>query len=98
MRIGISGHHLQVTEALKDHVQQKLAPVLKHSPQILNLNVILSVEKSSQKAEASLHMKGTNISATATDKDLYSAISLMAEKLQRQVTKHKEKSFAGPRS
>lgn len=98
MQIGISGHHLHITDALRQHVEHKLAPVLRHSPQILNVNVILSVEKSLQKAEATLHIKGTEIFAAADNKDLYHAIGNMADKLQRQVQKYKDKSSPEPRS
>lgn len=98
MQIGISGHHVQVTDALKQHVESKLAPVLRHNPNIINLNVTLSVEKALQKAEATLHIKGAEIFAAANDKDLYNAIGHMVDKLQRQVEKHKEKSCAGLRS
>lgn len=91
MTMNITGHHVEVTPALREHVRQKLERPIRHFDHVTSVHVILSVEKLQQKAEVTLHVKGKDIYADAVDADLYAAIDLMADKLDRQVLKHKEK-------
>ena len=91
MNLNITGHHIDVTPAIREYVTGKLDRVLRHFDQVTSSHVILSVEKLQQKAEVTLHVKGKDIFADATDGDLYAAIDLVADKLDRQVVKHKEK-------
>ena len=91
MNLNITGHHLEVTPAIREYVTGKLDRVLRHFDQVTSSHVILSVEKLQQKAEVTLHVKGKDIFADATDGDLYAAIDLVADKLDRQVVKHKER-------
>lgn len=91
MQVNISGHHVEVTDALNDYVAQKLEKLERHFDQIGNVQVTLSVEKQRQKAEASLNIKGAQLHADAIHDDLYAAIDLMNDKLDRQLLKHKEK-------
>lgn len=91
MQINISGHHLEITEALRDYVISKLERLSHHHDRITSTHVILSVDKLEQKAEATLHVSGKDIFADATDADLYTAIDSLADKLDRQLIKHKEK-------
>jgi putative sigma-54 modulation protein len=91
MNLNITGHHIEVTPAIREYVTGKLDRVLRHFDQVTSSHVILSVEKLQQKAEVTLHVKGKDIFADATDGDLYAAIDLVADKLDRQVVKHKEK-------
>ena len=91
MNLNITGHHVEVTPAIREYVHGKLERVLRHFDQVTSSHVILSVEKLQQKAEVTLHVKGKDIFADATDADLYAAIDLVADKLDRQVVKHKEK-------
>ena len=91
MNLNITGHHIEVTPAIREYVTGKLDRVLRHFDQVTSSHVILSVEKLQQKAEVTLHVKGKDIFADATDSDLYAAIDLVADKLDRQVVKHKEK-------
>lgn len=92
MQVNISGHHVEVTDALNDYVTQKLEKLERHFDQIGNVQVTLSIEKQRQKAEASLNLKGAQLHADAIHDDLYAAIDLMNDKLDRQVLKHKEKT------
>ena len=92
MNLNITGHHIDVTPAIREYVTGKLDRVLRHFDQVTSSHVILSVEKLQQKAEVTLHVKGKDIFADAIDGDLYAAIDLVADKLDRQVVKHKEKS------
>lgn len=92
MNINITGHHVEVTPALHDYVTGKVERVIRHFDQVTSVHVVLSVEKLRQKAEITLHVKGKDIYADADDADLYAAIDALADKLDRQVLKHKEKS------
>lgn len=91
MNLNITGHHIEVTPAIRDYVTGKLDRVLRHFDQVTSSHVILSVEKLQQKAEVTLHVKGKDIFADAIDADLYAAIDLLVDKLDRQVLKHKGK-------
>jgi putative sigma-54 modulation protein len=91
MRIDISGHQIDVTPALRDYVQDKLARVSRHFDHHLEARVILSVDKLDQKAEATLATTGKTLHAEAVAPDMYAAIDLLADKLDRLVLKQKEK-------
>lgn len=91
MQINLTGRHVEVTEALRDYVDTKFAKLERHFDHINNVYVILNVEKLSQIAEATLHLNGGEIFATAEHQDMYAAIDSLIDKLDRQVIKHKEK-------
>jgi putative sigma-54 modulation protein len=91
MQSSISGHHVQVTDSLRNYVTTKLHRIERHNENITNIHVVLSVEKLIQKAEATLHVRGADVHADAVHEDLYAAIDAMADKLDRQLLKHKEK-------
>ncbi len=92
MQITISGHHVEVTEPLREYVLSKIERLQRHSEQITKTEVTLVVEKLIQKAEATIHVAGADIFANAASEDMYAAIDLWADKLDRQLIKHKEKS------
>jgi len=94
MNLNITGHHLEVTPAIRDYVSAKLERVTRHFDQVIDVNVILSVEKLVQQVEANIHVSGKDIFAEASDNDMYAAIDLLADKLDRLVLKHKEKNGA----
>jgi len=94
MQINISGHHVELTDSLKDYTSEKLQKLVRHADDIVSIQAILSVEKSRQKAEATVHVKGADLFANAESEDMYAAIDLLADKLDRQVLKHKEKVTA----
>lgn len=91
MNLNITGHHIEVTPALRDYVSGKVEKVIKHFDHVTSVHVILSVEKLVQKAEITLHVKGKDIFADSSDTDLYAAIDLLIDKLDRLVQKHKSK-------
>ncbi|RTL52689.1 MAG: ribosome-associated translation inhibitor RaiA [Rhodocyclaceae bacterium] len=91
MNLNITGHHVEVTPAIRDYVSQKVERVIRHFDHVTSTHVILSVDKLKQKAEITLHVKGKDIHADATGADLYASIDAMVDKLDRQVVKHKEK-------
>ena len=91
MQLTISGHHVDVTPAIRQHVEGKLAPIQRHGDQITAIKVILIVERHLHKAEANLHVAGADLFASSESDDMYTAIDSLADKLDRQVIKHKEK-------
>jgi putative sigma-54 modulation protein len=91
MQINISGHHVEVTEALKDYVHSKVEKLERHFDNITNVQVTLTVEKLVQKAEATIHASGAELHANADDENMYAAIDGLTDKLDRQLLKHKEK-------
>ncbi len=91
MNLNLSGRHLDVTPAIRSYVLEKLGRVTRHFDQVIDLNVILSVDKLQQKVEVTLHVAGRDIHAESIDADMYAAIDSLSDKLDRQVVKHKEK-------
>ena len=91
MNLQISGHHLEITPAIHDYVTGKLERVTRHFDSVIDVNVILSVDKLKQKAEVTVHLSGKDVFVESTDEDLYAAIDSLADKLDRQIQKHKQK-------
>jgi putative sigma-54 modulation protein len=91
MQLRITGHHVEITDALRSYVEEKIQRIERHFDHVTNVHVVLRVEKLQQKAEATLHMSGGDIYADDTQEDMYAAIDGLSTKLDRQVLKHKEK-------
>ena len=91
MQINVSGHHVEVTPALRDYVNSKFSKLQRHFDNITNTEVTLTVEKLIQKAEASVHVAGADLFAACESEDMYAAIDALIDKLDRQLLKHKEK-------
>lgn len=91
MQLNISGHHVELTEALKAYVTEKFQRLERHFDQISNTNVTLQVEKLRQIAEATVNISGGELHAKAETEDMYAAIDALVDKLDRQILKHKEK-------
>ncbi len=96
MNLTVSGHHVAVTPAMRTYVQSKMDRVTRHFDHVIDVNVILSVEKLTQKAEVTVHVRGKDIFVECGDPDLYAAIDLMIDKLDRQIIKYKDKVQAHP--
>tara|TARA_A100001037_G_scaffold297897_1_gene320612 strand:+ start:11230 stop:11535 length:306 start_codon:yes stop_codon:yes gene_type:complete len=91
MQLSITGHHLTVTEPLRDYVTEKLQKLERHYDHITNTHVVLSVEKLQHRAEATIHISGAELFAESDCDDLYAAIDKLTDRLDRQILKHKEK-------
>jgi len=91
MNLTISGRHLDVTPAIREYVMNKLARVLRHFDHIIDVGVVLAVEKNLQRAEITMHVTGKDLHCEAEDENLYAAIDLLADKLDRQLLKYKDK-------
>lgn len=91
MQLNLSGHHVDITDSMRAYVEEKLSKLERHFDHVTNVQVILSVEKLRQKAEATVHLAGNDVFAEAVYEDMYAAIDALIDKLDRQVLKHKEK-------
>lgn len=91
MQINLTGHHVEITDSLRDYVDNKFEKLERHFDHINNVHVILNVEKLVQKAEATVHLDGGEVFAESSNNDMYAAIDALVDKLDRQVIKHKEK-------
>ena len=91
MQIELTGHHIEVTDSLRDYVNEKMAKLERHFDKVSNIHVILEVEGGRHKAEATVHMSGHDVFANCTEEDMYAAIDGLVDKLDRQVKKYKEK-------
>jgi putative sigma-54 modulation protein len=92
MQLNVTGHHVEVTSSMRGYVEKKLVERIgRHFDQVIDVHCVLTVEKLRQKAEATIHVSGSAIHADATDENMYAAIDLLADKLDRCVKKHKEK-------
>jgi len=96
MNLTISGHHLEVTPALREYVLTKLDRVTRHFDAVVDVNVLLTVEnlkekERRQKAEVTLHVKGKDIFVEQAHEDLYAAVDQLMDKLDRQVVRHKDR-------
>ncbi len=94
MNLHITGHHLEVTPAIREHVTSKFDKIKRHFDNVMDVKIILSVEKLKQKAEATIHISGKDVFVECDDESLYVAIDMLVDKLDRQVIKHKEKLSA----
>ncbi|PLW82907.1 ribosomal subunit interface protein [Kineobactrum sediminis] len=92
MQLNVSGHHVEVSDPLRDYVETKFERLQRHFDNITNSEVTLVVEKLVQKAEATVHVAGADIFAAAENEDMYAAIDALTDKLDRQLIKHKERA------
>jgi putative sigma-54 modulation protein len=91
MQVIVTGHHLEITDSLRTHVNSRFEKLGRHFDKVTDVHVILSIEKLLQKAEATVHINGATVFAEDHQEDMYSSIDNMVDKLDRQITKHKEK-------
>ncbi len=91
MQLKLTGHHVELTDALRSYVEKRLERISRHFDNVIDVNCVLTVEKLEHKAEATLHVSGGNIHADAVDGNMYAAIDALVDKLDRGVKKHKEK-------
>ena len=91
MNLQISGRHIEVTPAIHDYALEKIGRVVRHFDHVIDANVTLSVEKLKQRAEVTVRMPGKDVHVEADEADLYAAIDALADKLDRQIQRSKEK-------
>jgi putative sigma-54 modulation protein len=93
MNLNVSGHHVEVTPAILSYVRAKLERISRHFDHVIDAHVILTVDKIRQKAECTLHVRGKDLHCESEEDDLYAAIDLLADKLDRQVLRYKDKRY-----
>ena len=91
MQLNLSGHHLDITSSIRQHTSDKLTKIKHHFDNVMNINMILEVQKDLQKAEATIHVSGADLFAKAQSNDMYVSIDQLINKLDSQIIKHKEK-------
>ena len=93
MNLHLTGHHVEITPAIREYVTSKLERINRHFDHVIDVNVIMTVEKLDQKIEANVHLSGKDIHVQSHDGDMYAAIDGLAAKLDRTIIKHKERSL-----
>lgn len=91
MNINLTGHHIDITDSMRDYVNSKFDRLERHFDNVTDVHVVLGVEKVRHKAEATMHISGGTLFADSVEEDMYAAIDALVDKLDRQVKKHKEK-------
>ena len=94
MNLNLTGHHLEITPAIREYVDAKMSKIKRHFDHVIDVSIILSVEKLKQKAEVNVHMRGKDIFVETDSEDMYASIDSLVDKLDRQILKHKEKAVA----
>ncbi len=90
MQVSVTGHHVEVTDSMRSYVEKKMERILRHFDHVIDVHCTLTVEKMQQKAEARLKVRGKDIHAFAVDENMYAAIDMLTDKLDRLVKKRKE--------
>ncbi|MBX9916998.1 ribosome-associated translation inhibitor RaiA [Nitrosomonas sp. Is35] len=93
MNLKLTGNHVEITDAMRDYVTSKISKIKRHFDHVIDVSVILSVEKLKQKAEANVHIRGKDIFVETDSEDMYASIDSLVDKLDRQILKHKEKNL-----
>jgi len=91
MQLTVTGHHVDITPSLRAYVDKRFEKVLRHFDSLIDIHCVLTVEKLRRKAEATIHVSGAALHADATEPDMYAAIDVLSDRLDRLVCKHKEK-------
>ena len=94
MNLHLTGHHLEITPAIRDYVSGKITRITHHFDHVIDVNVVLTVEKLRHRIEAGVHVFGKDIFCESADSDMYAAIDRLVDKLDRTILRHKEKVLA----
>ncbi|MDR1529620.1 MAG: ribosome-associated translation inhibitor RaiA [Burkholderiales bacterium] len=94
MNLQLTGHHLEITPPIREYVTSKLDKINRHFEDVIDINIILSMNKLQHKAEATLRLPGKDLHAESIESDMYAAIDVMIDKLDRAVLKQKERRVA----
>lgn len=91
MQVNITGHHVEVSDALRKHATSKFSKLKRHFDNVTSVNVILTIEKQKKRAEATVNASGADLFAQHETEDMYASVDGLIDKLDRQIIKHKEK-------
>ncbi len=93
MNLKLTGNHVEITDPMREYVISKISKITRHFDHVIDVSVILSVDKLKQKAEANVHIRGKDIFVETDSEDMYASIDSLVDKLDRQILKHKEKNL-----
>ena len=93
MNLKLTGNHVEITDPMREYVISKISKIKRHFDHVIDVSVILSVDKLKQKAEANVHIRGKDIFVETDSEDMYASIDSLVDKLDRQILKHKEKNL-----
>lgn len=93
MNLKLTGNHVEITDAMREYVISKISKITRHFDHVIDVSVILSVEKLKQKAEVNVHVRGKDIFVETDSEDMYASIDSLIDKLDRQILRHKEKNL-----
>lgn len=93
MNLKLTGNHVEITDAMREYVISKISKITRHFDHVIDVSVILSVEKLKQRAEANVHVRGKDIFVETDSEDMYASIDSLIDKLDRQILRHKEKNL-----
>lgn len=91
MQPTITGHHIDVSPALRERITTKMGKLERHFDHFTDSHVVLTVEKNRHQAEATISVSGARLYGSSVEEDMYAAIDSLMDKLTRQIRKHKEK-------
>jgi putative sigma-54 modulation protein len=91
MNLQLTGQHVEITPSIRNYVLSKLERINRHFDHVIDVNVVMTIEKLDQKIEAHVHLSGKDIHVEANDADMYAAIDNLTDRLDRQILKHKER-------
>ncbi|QMT31046.1 ribosome hibernation-promoting factor, HPF/YfiA family [Alysiella filiformis] len=92
MNLHITGLHIEVTNAMREYVEKKMSRINRHSDGLISVNITLSAEKTQHKAAAQAHLAGKDLHVEAIESEMYAAIDVLMDKLDRAILQHKEKA------
>jgi putative sigma-54 modulation protein len=92
MNLQITGHHVTVTPAIKEYVESKMQRITRHFDHVIDSQVVLSIEPLKHRAEVTLHIPGKDIHCESTQENLYAAIDMLLDKVDRKVIQHKDRT------
>ncbi len=93
MNLSVSGHHLAITPAIRSYVEQKMERILRHFDHVIDVSVTLSVVRVRHRAEATVHVRGKDVHVEAEDANMYAALDLLADKLDRSLLRYKGRAY-----
>ena len=93
MNLKLTGNHVEITDAMRNYVISKISKITRHFDHVIDVSVILLIEKLKQKAGANVHVSGKDIFVETDSEDMYASIDGLVDKLDRQILKHKEKNL-----
>jgi putative sigma-54 modulation protein len=91
MNLTITGRHMEMTDALKAYIESHVKKLKAHFDKVIDIDVVLDVEKHRHIAELNLHANGVRIHSKEASADMYASVDAVMAKLEKQVRKYKDR-------